>query len=42
MKKYKCRWERERLKTIKDAYPAQDARRTAKAIDVIFEEGDLL
>ena len=29
-----------KLKTIKDEYPPQDARRTAKAIDVIFEEED--
>ena len=28
----------ERLETIKDEYPPQDARRTAKAVDVIFEE----
>ena len=28
---------RERLEAIKDEYPPQDARRTAKAIDVIFE-----
>ena len=27
----------ERLETIKNEYPPQDARRTAKAIDVIFE-----
>ena len=27
----------EKLEAIKDAYPPQDARRTAKAIDVIFE-----
>ena len=27
----------ERLETIKDEYAPQDARRTAKAIDVIFE-----
>ena len=29
---------REKLAAIKDEYPPQDARRTAKAIDVIFEE----
>ena len=28
---------REKLEAIKDEYPPQDARRTAKAIDVIFE-----
>ena len=28
---------RERLEAIKDEYQAQDARRTAKAVDVIFE-----
>ena len=28
---------REKLAGIKDEYPPQDARRTAKAIDVIFE-----
>ena len=28
----------ERLETIKEEYPPQDARRTAKAVDVIFEE----
>ena len=28
----------ERLANIKDVYPPQDARRTAKAIEVIFEE----
>ena len=27
----------EKLEAIKDEYPPQDARRTAKAIDVIFE-----
>ena len=31
---------REKLAAIKDEYPPQDARRTAKAIDVIFEEED--
>ena len=30
----------ERLEAIKDEYPPQDARRTAKAIDVIFEYAD--
>ena len=30
----------EKLKTIKDEYPPQDARRTAKAIDVILEYAD--
>ena len=29
---------REKLEAIKEEYPPQDARRTAKAIDVIFEE----
>ena len=28
----------ERLEAIKDEYPPQDARRTAKAIDVILRE----
>ena len=28
---------REKLAAIKDEYPPQDARRTAKAIDVIFD-----
>ena len=28
---------RARLEAIRDEYPSQDARRTAKAIDVIFE-----
>ena len=28
---------RQELEAIKDEYPPQDARRTAKAIDVIFE-----
>ena len=27
----------EKLEAIKDEHPAQDARRTAKAVDVIFE-----
>ena len=31
---------REKLEAIKDEYPPQDARRTAKAIDVIFEYVD--
>ena len=30
---------REKLEAIKAEYPPQDARRTAKAIDVIFEAG---
>ena len=30
----------ERLETIKDECPPHDARRTAKAIDVIFEYAD--
>ena len=30
----------EKLEAIKCAYPPQDARRTAKAIDVIFEYKD--
>lgn len=28
---------RERLQAVKDAYPAQDARRTAEVINAIFE-----
>ena len=28
---------REKLEAIKDEYPPQDARRTARVIDVIFE-----
>ena len=31
---------REKLEAIKDVFPPQDARRTAKAIDVIFEAVD--
>ena len=31
---------RKKLEEIKDEYPPQDARRTAKAIDVIFEYAD--
>ena len=30
----------EKLEAVKAEYPPQDARRTAKAIDVIFEEKD--
>ena len=32
----------ERLEAIKDEYPPQDARRTAKAIDEIYEYADSL
>lgn len=31
----------EKLKKIKNEYPPQDARRTAKAIDVIFEREEM-
>ena len=31
---------RERLEAIKEEYPLQDARRTARVIDVIFEYAD--
>ena len=31
---------RERLEAIRDEYPPQDARRTARVIDVIFEYAD--